>query len=137
MMDRVAIDELVTEYAAAVDDADWAGFRALFTPDARLDYSGAGGIDDTVERAAEWVELALSHFPVRQHLIVNRRLRLKDLGGYAGDTAEVRADYIIPMQVEEGTMVVTGGRYTFGAVRTDAGWRLGSLVVAEKWRRAA
>ncbi|MFE7130431.1 nuclear transport factor 2 family protein [Streptomyces sp. NPDC057638] len=135
VMDRLAIDDLISGYAMAVDDADWAAWRALFAPDGQVDYSGAGGITGPAHEAAEWLAETMRDFPVRQHLIVNRRLRLQDLGGYPGDGAEVVADYVNPMRQESGVEYVSGGRYSFGAVRTAEGWRLSSVVVQERWRR--
>jgi hypothetical protein len=81
-------------------------------------------------------------FPMRQHLIVNRRLRFGSLDQETGDTARVQADYINPMRFaghDGGSTApdfVCGGRYAFGLVRTDLGWRLREVVVQEKWRRA-
>lgn len=135
VMDRMAVDEVVTGYAAAVDDGDWADYRALFTPDGRADYRGSGGIEGPATEVADWLAETMRLFPVRQHLIVNRRIRLQDLGGYPGDTADVRADYVNPMSLESGGDFVCGGRYAFGLLRTEGGWRLRSVVVHEKWRR--
>ncbi|WP_338675293.1 nuclear transport factor 2 family protein [Streptomyces sp. SCSIO 30461] len=137
VMDRLAINDVVTGYAMAVDDADWAGYRALFTADGRADYRGAGGIEGPATEVAGWLEETLRLFPVRQHLIVNRRVLIQDLGGYPGDGAEVRADYVNPMRLESGDGFVSGGRYTFGLARTDGGWRLRSVTVQEKWRHAS
>ena len=80
---------------------------------------------------------------MRQHLIVNRRVRFGVLEQDTGDTAQVRADYVNPMRFAadgDGTGpsapdFVCGGRYAFGLVRTDDGWRLREVVVQEKWRR--
>lgn len=135
VMDRMAVDEVVNGYAAAVDDGDWADYRALFTPDGRADYRGSGGIEGPAAEVADWLAETMRLFPVRQHLIVNRRIRLQDLGGYPGDTADVRADYVNPMSLEAGGDFVCGGRYAFGLARTEEGWRLRSVVVHEKWRR--
>ncbi|WP_406859563.1 nuclear transport factor 2 family protein [Streptomyces sp. HUAS MG47] len=135
LMDRLAVDDVVTGYAAAVDDADWAAYRDLFTLDGRADYRGSGGIEGPAAEVADWLAETMRLFPVRQHLVVNRLIRLQDLGGYPGDTAEVRADYVNPMRFESGEDFVCGGRYAFGLARTDAGWRLRSVVVHEKWRR--
>ena len=33
VMDRLAVDALVTDYAVAVDDGDWEAYRKLFTSD--------------------------------------------------------------------------------------------------------
>ncbi|MFJ3905620.1 nuclear transport factor 2 family protein [Streptomyces sp. NPDC090025] len=135
VMDRLAIDDLVTGYAVAVDDSDWTAYRALFTRDGRADYSGSGGIEGPAAEVADWLAETMKLFPVRQHLIVNRRISLQDLGGYPGDTATVRADYLNPMRFASGEDFVCGGRYTFALRRTDGGWRLRSVVVEEKWRR--
>lgn len=137
VMDRLAIDEVITGYAVAVDDADWTGYRALFTPDGRADYRGAGGIEGPAEEVAGWLAETMRLFPVRQHLIVNRRVHLQDLGGYPGDRAEAQADYVNPMRLESGEDFVSGGRYAFALARAEGGWRLRSVTVLEKWRQAA
>ncbi|MGW7435538.1 nuclear transport factor 2 family protein [Streptomyces sp. NPDC054849] len=142
VMDRLAIDEVVTGYAVAVDDGDWAAYRALFTPGGRADYSSAGGIEGPVGQVADWLAETMKLFPVRQHLIVNRLIRVEDLGGSPGDSAEVRADFLNPMRLEgpeaDGTVTspnfVAAGRYAFALARTHDGWRLTRVTVHEKWR---
>ncbi|MEU5659825.1 nuclear transport factor 2 family protein [Streptomyces sp. NPDC047737] len=141
VMDRISIDAVITDYAAAVDDGAWDDLGALFTPDGRADYRGAGGPEGPATEAVRWLSESLRPFPARQHLIVNRCLELQDLGGYPGDLAQVRADYLSPMGPETGDggsvpTVVTGGRYVFDLRRTEAGWRLLSLSALRKWRYA-
>ncbi|AWL89588.1 hypothetical protein AMK14_25955 [Streptomyces sp. TSRI0445] len=155
VLDRLAIDALITGYAVAVDDGAWSDYGALFTPDGRVDYRGAGGVEGPAEEVARWLEETMRLFPVRQHLIVNRRVDLEDLGGYTGDRAEVRADYLNPMCLARQTAsgpdageagagrsgaatpdFVTGGRYTFTLHRAEAGWLIRTVTVHEKWRRA-
>lgn len=136
VMDRLTIDELITSYAVAVDDGDWDAYRALFTAEGRADYRSSGGIEGLTAEVADWLAETMRLFPVRQHLVVNRRLHIQDLGGYPGDRAELQADYVNPMRLESGDDFVSGGRYTFGLLRTDAGWRLRTVVIHEKWRRA-
>jgi hypothetical protein len=141
VMDRLAVDGLVTEYAVAVDDGDWEAYRRLFTTDGRADYRSAGGIEGDAGQVAGWLEETMRLFPMRQHLIVNRRLRFGVLDQDVGDTARVRADYVNPMRFAGGDGgssepdFVCGGRYAFGLLRTDEGWRLREVVVQEKWRR--
>ncbi|MER5764306.1 nuclear transport factor 2 family protein [Streptomyces sp. NPDC002082] len=146
VMDRLAIDELVTGYAIAVDDGDWDAYRALFAPGGRADYASAGGIEGPAGEVADWLSETMKLFPVRQHLIVNRLIRIADLGGSPGDTAEVRADFLNPMRLageepDDGGPPVTApnfvaaGRYTFAVTRTArSGWRLSRVTVHEKWR---
>lgn len=144
VMDRLAVDELITDYAVAVDDGDWPAYRNLFTPDGRADYRSAGGIEGAARDVADWLADSMRPFAVHQHLIVNRRVRFGVLDQDTGDTARVLADYLSPLGraadggAEEDVPapdVVCGGRYAFALLRTDAGWRVRELVVQEKWRR--
>ncbi|MFJ4777503.1 nuclear transport factor 2 family protein [Streptomyces sp. NPDC088762] len=142
VMDRLAIDEVVTGYAVAVDDGDWAAYRALFTAAGRADYRSAGGIEGPVGEVSAWLAETMKLFPVRQHLVVNRLIRLEDRGGSPGDSAEVRADFLNPMRLAgtefDGTVTapnfVAAGRYVFALARTGDGWRLTRVTVHEKWR---
>ncbi|SNX56870.1 SnoaL-like protein [Streptomyces sp. TLI_55] len=144
VMDRLAVDELITDYAVAVDDGDWAAYRRLFAPDGRADYRSAGGVEGDAGQVAAWLAESLSLFSMRQHLIVNRRVTFGTLDHDTGDTARVQADYVNPMRfVQDGDGgegpsapdFVCGGRYAFGLLRTYDGWRLREVVVQEKWRR--
>ncbi|WP_367039653.1 nuclear transport factor 2 family protein [Streptomyces sp. Je 1-332] len=155
VMDRLAIDSLITEYAVTVDDGDWDAYRRLFTPDGRADYSSAGGIDASADDVAGWLAGTMELFPMRQHLIVNRLVRFGTLEQDIGDTAQVQADFVNPMRFasQEGERVgagadgegrgtgssapdfICGGRYAFTALRTHEGWRLRQVTVQEKWRR--
>ncbi|MFG3405469.1 nuclear transport factor 2 family protein [Streptomyces sp. NPDC048142] len=157
VMDRLAIDAVITGYAVAVDDGAWSDYGALFTPDGRADYRGAGGAEGPAGEIAQWLEETMRLFPVRQHLIVNRRIDLEDLGGYTGDRAEVLADYLNPMCLDRKASsgpetdvpgearsgrtggatpdFVTGGRYTFELHRAEPGWLIRTVTVHEKWRR--
>ncbi|MER6346386.1 nuclear transport factor 2 family protein [Streptomyces sp. NPDC001595] len=138
VMDRLAVDELVTDYAVAVDDGDWEAYRGLFTPDGRADYRSAGGMEGEASRVAGWLAESMRAFPVRQHLIVNRRVRFGVLERDTGDTARVEADYLNPLGsdgVPGALDLVCGGRYSFALLRTDDGWRLSEVIMREKWRR--
>ncbi|MFF2506384.1 nuclear transport factor 2 family protein [Streptomyces sp. NPDC058067] len=143
VMDRLAIEELITDYAVSVDDGDWTAYRGLFSPDGRADYRAAGGIEGGAAEIAEWLARTMELFPMRQHLIVNRRLRFGRHDNDTGDTAGVQADYINPMRFAGGGEgdasgapdFVCGGRYAFALVRTYSGWRLRGVTVHEKWRR--
>ncbi|MET7983503.1 MULTISPECIES: nuclear transport factor 2 family protein [unclassified Streptomyces] len=141
VLDRFSVDEIVTGYAVAVDDGDWDAYRGLFAPKGRADYRSAGGIEGDASQVAEWLAQSLDLFAMRQHLIVNRRVRFGVLEQNTGDTAEVQADYVNPMRFagQDGGStapdLVCGGRYAFGLLRTEDGWRLRQVVVQEKWRR--
>lgn len=141
LRDRMAVDGVITDYAVAVDDGDWEAYRSLFAPEGRADYRSAGGIEGDAGSVAAWLAESMRLFSMRQHLIVNRRVRFGILEQDVGDTAGVQADYVNPMRFAGGGEgppapdFVCGGRYSFGLLRTDDGWRLREVVVQEKWRR--
>ncbi len=143
VMDRLSLDGLVTAYAGAGGDGDWEAYVGLLAPDGRADYRSAGGIEGDARQVAGWLRQNMELFPMRQHLIVNRRVGFDLLEQDTGDTARVQADYVNPMRLadgdgEDGSTApdfVCGGRYAFGLIRTRDGWRLREVVVQEKWRR--
>ncbi len=145
VMDRLSLDGLVTAYAVAVDDGDWETYVELFAPDGRADYRSAGGIEGDARQVAGWLRQSMELFPMRQHLIVNRRVGFGILEQDTGDTARVQADYVNPMRLADrdggggagatAPDFVCGGRYAFEVIRTVDGWRLREVVVQEKWRR--
>jgi hypothetical protein len=130
--DRLAIDDLLTRYTMAVDSGDWDQLDTVFTPDALIDYTSAGGIRGTRDEIKAWLAQALAPFPVRQHLIANKRVELD------GDAATVRAYFYNPMMIgrPDGTSVATpgGGYYNHRLVRTEDGWRSVELIEEEVWR---
>ncbi|MDQ0797658.1 nuclear transport factor 2 family protein [Streptomyces sp. B1I3] len=139
VMDRLSIDAVITDYAVAVDDGVWEDHAGLFTADGRADYRDAGGTEGPAAESGQWLAEDLRLYPVRQHLIVNRRLDLQDLGGYPGDHAQVRADYLstgCPRTDGRGAepSLLSGGRYAFDLLRTEQGWRIRTLTAHEKWR---
>jgi hypothetical protein len=132
LLDRFAIDDLLTRYAMAVDAADWELLDTVFTPDARIDYTSAGGIAGDRAQIKEWLALALAAFPIRQHLVGNKAVTID------GDTAAVRAYFFNPMYLQgpDGTQRYApgGGYYNHSLVRTSEGWRSRELVEEEVWR---
>ncbi|MET8689364.1 nuclear transport factor 2 family protein [Streptomyces sp. NPDC004732] len=151
VIDRLAVDALITEYAVAVDDGDWTAYRQLFAPSGRADYRSAGGIEGGADEITAWLAETMQMFPMRQHLITNRRLEFGTLDQDVDDVARVQADYVNPMRFakpageaaagerEPSTApdFICGGRYAFTLVRTHNGWRLRQVVVTEKWRQMA
>ncbi len=91
VMDRLAVDGLITDYAGAVDDGDWTAYRDLFAPGGRADYRSAGGIEGEAGSVAAWLAESMQLFSMCQHLIVNRRIAFGILDQDTGDTARVRA----------------------------------------------
>jgi 3-phenylpropionate/cinnamic acid dioxygenase small subunit len=123
LSDRAEITDLLTRYAHAVDRKDWNLYRTVFTADATIDYTSAGGIASDLETQAKWLEEALAQFPGTQHLIANIDILFLD-----ADTATVEAMFHNPMILSDSSSFVTGGWYHHDLVRTEQGWRSRSLV---------
>jgi len=130
--DRQALQELLVSYARSCDDRNWQRYRALFTPDAEIDYSGAYGRSGRRDEIADWVEALMSGPALQQtqHMLSNIEITLE------GDRAAGRADYLNPdvfTRPAGRALLVNGGIYDFTAVRTDEGWRFKTLAARILW----
>jgi SnoaL-like domain len=73
--DHLAIQDLATAYAYAVDDRDWVRWEELFTPGALVDYRAAGGIVGTAAEVAAWMPGAMSVFTFCLHTTTTHEIR--------------------------------------------------------------
>lgn len=73
--DHLAIQDLVSSYAYAIDDRDWVRWEALFTPDARIDYTAAGGIAGTPADVGAWMPGAMAIFTFTLHTTATHEIR--------------------------------------------------------------
>lgn len=127
LADRIEITDLFTRYAHAVDSKDWDLYRTVFTPDARIDYSTAGGPSGDLETVVAALAEQLRLFRRTQHFVSNIDVRLD------GDRATARAMFFNPMIVSEGRQFTCGGWYNHELVRTADGWRSTGLVEEAAW----
>lgn len=126
--DRLEIQQLLTDYASAIDQRRFDDLDRIFTVDAYIDYRAMGGIDGPYPQVKSWLAEVLPNFPAYYHLIGNFDIRL------AGDTATGRTMCFNPMQLGEGQ----GSQILFCAlwyddefVRTPGGWRITRRVEAK------
>jgi hypothetical protein len=133
LLDRLAIDDLLTTYTLAIDRHDWDGLDDIFTADARIDYTASGGIAGTYPEVKQWLATTLPVFGAMQHLLGQKAVELD------GDEARVRAYFLNPLAVErpgaEPWRMELGGVYVHSLVRTEAGWRSRQLVEELLWER--
>jgi 3-phenylpropionate/cinnamic acid dioxygenase small subunit len=131
LSDRARIGDLLDAYAAAVDARDWEGLRAVFAPDAVLDYSDSGGPKGALEEVLPWLRESLELFAATQHLITNRAIELR------GGEATSRSSYFNPMgrSRDDGglDMLYVGGTYEDRFRRTRDGWRIAERVQTISW----
>ena len=127
LADRIAVEDLLTRYATTVDRRDWDGYRNVFTDDAEIDYTSAGGIAGTVDEVVEFLSTTLDMFEMTQHLVSNIDVSVD------GDTATVTAMFNNPMRLPGGDTWFTGGWYHHDLVRTTGGWRSRRLREESAW----
>jgi hypothetical protein len=127
LTDRLEIDDLITRYATAVDSKDWDLFRSCFVPDARIDYTTAGGTSGTVDDVASWLETTLTAFALSVHYVTNREVTLD------GDAARGWLAYFNPNTLTDGSILMSGGHYRDEYVRTAAGWKFAARATEGNW----
>lgn len=124
LSDRLQISDLLTRYTVAIDEKDWALLDRVFTPDADIDYTTSGGIKGKYPEVRQWLEKALSIFPVTMHFISNSTVELD------GDTAKARTYVINPMVFKnpDGSdhIFTVGAYYNDELICSDEGWRISS-----------
>jgi len=123
LSDRAEIGDLLLQYSEALNRADWDTWRAVFTADAHVDYTTAGGVAGTVEEAVAWLSPTFVMFDMRIGRIANVVVTLE------GDSATVSSQYTMTMRIPAAdggnpTYIDAAGWYDDTATRTDAGWRL-------------
>lgn len=130
LSDRAEIQDLITRYAYAIDDRDWDALDSVFTPDAIIDYSEAGGARGTVAEIKEFLANAMPTFTAFQHLSTTTRLQID------GDRAKARTILFNPMVMQhEGQERVffVGLWYNDELVRTADGWRIAHRYEQMSW----
>lgn len=133
--DRLQIADVLARYARAVDSGDWDLLDEVFTPDAVIDYTEAGGIRGTRAEIKAWLADVLSGWPGRLHLI--GAIRIVFESGEARVSAPF-ADTLAPsrelVSADSKGLIQGGGWYHHRMVRTADGWGSRELVEEQCWR---
>jgi len=121
MSDRLEIQDLLTSYCEAIDSRDWAALDNIFTADAVIDYTEAGGARGSLTETKAYLDKALKPFSGMQHMVGLPMIKV------TGDSATSRVILFNPMVIErEGQPHVffVGLWYRDTLIRTTAGWRI-------------
>lgn len=123
LSDRMEIEDLVTEYADAIDTGEFDRLDQVFTADAYIDYRAMGGIAGSYPEIKAFLASALPAFSATQHMIGNYQIKL------AGDTAQGKILCFNPMLLKPFDEKPTepfflGLWYVDEYLRTDEGWRI-------------
>jgi hypothetical protein len=120
--DRMEIQQILVDYASAIDQKNYEALDRVFTPDAYIDYRPMGGIDGRFPQIKAWLKETLQWFPRYYHLVSNLSLEIK------GDTASSRIVCFNPMQMKlpdgKSQVMFFGLWYKDQWLRTAEGWRM-------------
>ncbi|MFU8814726.1 MAG: nuclear transport factor 2 family protein [Pseudomonadales bacterium] len=128
LLDRVAIVDVLSRYAAGLDARDWPLWRGVFLDEVVFDLSSWSGQparslqSDRVVRAQAriFAELAAT-----QHFITNHRVTLE--GDAARCVAHMRAEHWIGCAEQSGGRYTMFGYYDDRLVRTPDGWKIAQM----------
>ncbi len=136
MSDRFEIQDLITEYADAIDQTDIDRLDNIFTADAFIDYSAMGGEVGGLEKIKGFLNDALPLFENTQHMISNFQIKIE------GDNATGRIMCFNPMefkgdasaQASKPPVFFLGLWYVDEYRRTDEGWRISKRVEEKSYQ---
>jgi hypothetical protein len=121
---RQEIYDVLVAYATACGSRDWESYRRCFTPDARIDYTSAGGPAGSVDDVVAWLDPTLSVFDLTAFAVANVAYTFD-----GPDRCRVRSQFSSVMRLPgtDGaapTYVRAGGHYDDDMVRAGDGWAL-------------
>lgn len=126
--DRLEIEDLIADYADAIDRGDIDALDNIFTPDAVIDYSAMGGAKGDYSEVKAFLKKSLSAFKNTQHLIANYQIKLD------GDRATGKIMCFNPMELAGDLPVFFLGLwYLDEYARTPAGWRICKRSEQKSW----
>ena len=123
-LDRALIADLLNRYTWALSDRNWLAWVDVFTADAQVDYSTAGGPVGDPKSAADTFSGMMGMFDVNLSSGSNLTISFTD-----DDTAKVRSMYTMIMRIPgadgaDPTYMQASSLYDDTVVRTAAGWRI-------------
>lgn len=74
--DRLEIEDLIIEYASAIDAGEFDRLDKLFTDDAWIDYSALGGAKGSYLEVKQFLKDSLPVFKNYQHMLGNIQIKL-------------------------------------------------------------
>lgn len=128
LLDRMAISDLLVDFARRLDGMDWAAYAANFTEDGVFELPWTRRVGRAEIAAA--AEADLAHFAAVQHYSLNHVIEV------AGDTATARS-YLLAVHVPDADdpsrHADAGGWYDSEFRRTADGWRFTRTRVTLVW----
>ena len=126
--DRFEIEDLIAEYADAVDQKEFDRLDDVFTSDAFVDYSAFGGPAGSFSQAKSFLAESLPLFKNTQHLLANYQIKLE------GARATGKIMCLNPMKMDrESQTFFLGLWYIDEYIKTQDGWRIAKRSEVRSW----
>jgi len=125
MSDRLEIQDLLAVYFEAIDGRDWDALDDIFTANAIIDYTEAGGAKGNLTETKAYLAKALKPFSGMQHMLGLPVIKIE------GDNAKARTTTFNPMVIEQNGkphIFFVGLWYCDELIRTEQGWRIASRL---------
>lgn len=131
LVDRQAVADLLSEYAACVDGQDWKGLaERVFADDVVCRYEGFGTFEGR-DAVLAFLEESMGPIAASQHLLTNLQVELD------GDRARTRVQLwtrLVAPQDGGELRITQGAVYRHDVRRGTAGWRIHRLDLRSVWR---
>ncbi len=121
LSDRAEIQDLLVAYCEAIDSRDWDALDDIFTKDAIIDYTEAGGARGSLPEIKLYLDKALAKFSGFQHMNGLPQIKIN------GDQATARTILFNPMIIDQNGaphVFFVGLWYKDKLRRTEDGWRI-------------
>lgn len=129
--DRLEVQDLLADYAHAIDSKNWNALDDIFSADAFIDYSAMGGARGNLAEIKKFLAEAMTIFPHTQHMVANMQIRL------SGDSGSGRIMCLNSQVMEMGGgkrhVFALGLWYVDEYVRTEKGWRIRRRAEEKSW----
>ena len=129
LKDRLAIKEVIANYAAGLDARDWELWRSVFLDEVIFDLSSWSGVEPrplATDRVVRAQGFTFAELAVTQHFMTNHRITIE--GDSARVVAHMRAEHWLDSPGIEGTDRYTMfGYYDNKLVRTADGWKIAEM----------
>tara|TARA_B100000700_G_C14324506_1_gene525267 strand:- start:20 stop:439 length:420 start_codon:yes stop_codon:yes gene_type:complete len=119
LVDRLAIQDIMTRYAAGVDDRDLQMYRDCFADDAEIVGFGGGAVVGA-DAWTEEVKSKLAAFDATQHMLGPQMITIE------GDTASTRTDVqaLHYLKNKPGETLTLWAVYLTNYRRIDGEWKI-------------
>lgn len=129
LLERDAIRQVLTAYANALDSFQPERLLTeVFSENAELDYSAAGGIEGNPVELVNWLGEAMSKFDTWQHLLGNFVIEVD------GATAKSRTECFNPLHSSTATVLV-GCCYHDELSKAGEIWRINRRRLSVSWMK--